>query len=317
MDWSSRGRLRRRSVGAAAGLAVVAAGYGTWQVLDGPQPQVIAVGDAVGGDFTCDQATGTSADFPDGLMPSGAIAVRLCSVGLEPDTFAVPADALVTGAGDLVDTINSASRTSEDPPGSCEADLGPRWEMAVQYPDASVRTVTGSVGGCDDIMLGGTEAWGVADVLLEDFREALVAQRASSVPPAGVRDDAVSCEAIDTGAGFMPWSDTSQLAAVTLCWATTAGGPLASASLTPEQTQIVLADLAANLRATPLRAFDYACPSWTDVRITGRDVWGDPVTIWTECRDFYVGEDYWVPSAPTLELLLGLAGQRMMPPPES
>lgn len=318
MERSTRHDVRSKAVAAAGVLAVVAAGYGGWQVLDGPDPQVIAEGDAVAGDFTCAEASSAAHDFPDGLLPEGVIAARLCAYGLEPGgNDVVPLDALTTGVSDLVTTVNGARRVGGDDR-SCNADQGPRWTMALQYPDGSVRSVTGDKDGCQDIALGDVEAEGVATVVVDQFIDRLAVQRRGATSPTAVSDTPVPCEALDAGSAVMPWSDPSRLTSATLCWVTTdvtaEGMSFESVPLTPEHTEVVLADLAANLRDAPLRAGGYACPSWSQVRITGRDPWGEPVTVWSECRDFYVEEQFWVPSAPTLELLLELSGQRLLPP---
>ncbi|MFW6773333.1 hypothetical protein ACOACO_03540 [Nocardioides sp. CPCC 205120] len=315
MQRSTRRAIRSNAVSAAGVLAVVAAGYGVWQVLGGPDPQVISAGDAVAGDFTCAEASSTRADFPDGLLPEGAIAARLCTYGhIDSETYSVPLDALTAGTADLVGMVNGARRVG-DGDRACNDDAGPRWTMALQYPDGSVRSLAGDEGGCEDVALGDVEVQGIAAAVVDLFVDRLAAQRRDATPPPDVPDDSVACDALDAGGAVMPWSDPSRLTSATLCWATTPGGPFASVPLTPEQTEVMLADLSANLRDTPLRAGGYACPSWTQVRITGRDLWGEPVTVWSDCRDFYVDQQLWVPSAPTLELLLELSGQRLLPPP--
>ncbi|MDF9716662.1 hypothetical protein INN71_16820 [Nocardioides sp. ChNu-153] len=316
MRGSTRRAFRSNAVAAAGVLAVGAAGYGVWQLLDGPDPQVIASGDAVAGDFTCAEASSAPADFPDGLLPEGAIAARLCAHGTETVTAdVVPLDALTSRAADLVELVNGARRVGNGER-SCNADAGPRWTMALQYPDGSVRSLAGEAYGCQDVTLGDAQVQGVGRTVVELFVDRLTAQRQGETPPADVPADPVACDAIDAGAAVMPWTDRSHLAAVALCWSTTPGAPFASVPLTPEQTEGVLADLTANLRDLPLRTRDYTCPSWSQVRITGRNAWGDPVTVGSDCREFSVDDvEHWVPSAPTLELLLDLSGQRMLPPP--
>lgn len=137
--------------------------------------------------------------YPGGDLPLGAVGVRLCPGALttaaDGTTFGAfiqaPADELTTGVDRLVQVVNDLS--AFDPDTACFADDGPHHVYWFRYPDGDARAVAYAEAGCHLLTVGKKRDYRDGERVAEAFADALLAQRASSAPPAATRTEGPTC----------------------------------------------------------------------------------------------------------------------------
>jgi hypothetical protein len=256
--------------------------------------------------------SGTKPTGP-GTLPEGAVSVRLCQ-GMGP-TFQPPADALVTGADELVGLVNEQPRTP--PPSGCNLDLGPGYLLAFAYPDGSVRTATGELYGCHQLTVGSVTRAN-PELPWERFAELLRAQRRTESPP---DDLTVSPNCGDTdiadGPGLSPVGRPDEMTAAVLCvrYQTATEQPTREVTIPTDDLAVLLADRTA--RAHPVPPPGDCPPNTPDWTIVGVSAWGDLTTTWTWCGAWSdEAGHYWRPGADAQRILDRLVAEAGRPVPE-
>lgn len=226
-------------------------------------------------------------------VPSGATAVRLCTGVGNP--IEVPGDALVTGVGDLIDTINALEVLPDNV--ACTQELGPGFQLVFDYPGGSPVAVNGEVYGCQKVTIGDTTRTSARDVWGR-FSELLAAQRKNLTPPA----DAVpatpnlDCTTLPAGPSVGRGED---LVAAVYC-VELRNGDLVSTDLSADDLSALTADIAAH---TKKNAGYVDCDVTPPVpAIIGITAWGDRVGLHAQCTNgwFTVDEptnSVWNPSS--------------------
>lgn len=247
-----------------------------------------------------------------GTLPEAAVSVRLCDgpgIG-----FDEPDDALVTGVDELVRVVNAQEVTG--PPRVCQTDLGTGYLLAFEYADGTVRSVTGELYGCHQLVVGATvrthpeRPW-------QRFIELLRTQRAASTPPAGLATRP-SCEdpSVETGIGISPTGRPDDMVSAILCvryQTATEHRPL-PIDVSSADLQVLLADRAARTHpAPPAGDCGPDTPSW---RLVGRTAWGDLTVVDAWCGQWGDGRGhYWDPGPQAQRVLDRLVAEAGTPTP--
>lgn len=148
----------------------------------------------------------TALRFPEGDLPSGATAVRLCAgVPAGMTMRAVPPlDALVTDVDRVIEVVNDleAPRGQSGEQGFCTSDGGADLAYWFGYPDGDWRAVGLGAYGCRILQVGQDMTRDEGTAVASAFAEALAAQREASTPPA--HHDQAVCEWLAPHARFSP-----------------------------------------------------------------------------------------------------------------
>lgn len=309
-----RARLARRRTAAAmvGGAAIVVAAVVVPLSLGGsgsPAPDPQAPTTSATASVECPPPD-TEPTGP-GTLPEGAVAVRLCDgPGLG---FDEPDDALVTGVGELVRVVNAQEVTGA--PGACESDLGTGYLLAFSYPDGTVRSVTGELYGCHQLVIGKTvradpeRPW-------EAFIGLLREQRSEATPATGLATRP-SCEdpGFETGIDTSPVGRPADMRAAVLCArydTATQHRPL-EVDVPPADLQVLLAD---REERDDLVAPPKGCEQPVDLQLVGTTAWGDVTVahlwcgLWSDERG-----GYWSLGAPAERIIDRLVAEAGTPTP--
>jgi hypothetical protein len=254
-------------------------------------------------------APGRDLPYPaDGVLPEGAVAVRLCNGPLlRTDTgqllatgFDAPDDVLTTGVGDLVDLVNGLEPAVTEGR-LCHSIAGPRFAYWFLYPDGDARAVLYDAGGCRDTTTAPGRLAGGGQALERGFARALLAQRAHEEPPG--TDEVAGCNPNDAPVSPIV---TSDLAFATLTYCTLPDGSrYREGHLTAAQVATANRDIRAG-------ASSRACTGRPFSMVRGYTVWGDRVVTSGTCHRYRLGRGTWTPSPRVVRMLEGL----VMGPPE-
>lgn len=136
--------------------------------------------------------------YPDGDLPSGAIAVRLCpgapTIGYDGARIGPhvqgPGNELTTGISPLIDLVNGLPEFQPDT--ACHLDAGANLAYWFRYPDGDARAVSYYEGGCHTLAVDEDLGRLEGERLASAFANAIATQRAQSDAPPP-QSDAPSC----------------------------------------------------------------------------------------------------------------------------
>lgn len=226
-------------------------------------------------------ASGTEIDEPDpaapDAVPEGATSARLCQG--PGTTFDVPADALVTGVGELVAAVNDQDVTGE--PQACTMDLGPGYRIAFGYDDGSSFVVSGQLYGCHTLVVG------------SGYRADPEAAQAAFLGLLDLQDQQADGETTETADASAPTCSYDQPAqpadyqvaftAAVLC-IDDGSGTQVSTEIDDDDLELLVRDMATHQTTAVLRCA--AEPPWPT--IVGTDDAGIAIPVPSEC-----GTGFW------------------------
>ena len=150
--------------------------------------------------------------YPDGDLPSGAVAVRLCPgaptiaytgarVGphVQP-----PLDELTTDVARVLDVVNGLPEFEAG--NGCPLDAGAKLVYWFRYPGGDARAVGYHEGGCHTLTVGPDRDYSNGERVATAFADALLAQRthAEARPPAGTDHPSCPVPAMTTPRSVLP-----------------------------------------------------------------------------------------------------------------
>lgn len=298
----------------AAGLAavlviawVVRGGDGSGAAVDysavAPVPEGIATG--------C-PPPGRDLPYPaDGVLPDGAVAVRLCNgppqrtetgAPVNP-LFDAPGDVLTTNVADLVALVNGLEPVVTKGR-LCYDTGGSNYVYWFLYPGGDARAVLFNPGGCEDTLTAPDRRVGGGQALAGAFRQGLLAERADQTPPG--TQDAAGCNPNDAPMSPIATPGVTDFATITYCVITgPQGNRYREGHLSGAQVGMVNRDIRAGRSPGP-------CVGRSFTLIRGLTVWGDRVWIGGTCHRYRLGKDTWTPSPAVVRMLDGLS----LGPPE-
>lgn len=232
-------------------------------------------------------------------LPAGATEVQLCPDGYDPDTTVLtPVEPLTEGVSELVDAINAAPLVPLAP--SCTNEFWRTFRVAILYPDGTRITLIGSVGSegmdsgtpraCD--RLGRDGAWRSGE-LLNSLRSAWVHQRGGT--RTGQPFQTPDCSRLSPS---LFSAELGEVSTAVVCGRGGGSGQPSPAVLTAEQTQELIADIAAGTRPQGNDSQDFP------ITMNLFTPWGEVITLykagltdsWGFLNDKRSGQ-MWTPSA--------------------
>ena len=224
----------------------------------------------------------------DGVLPSGAVAVRLCpgapivgTDGTRHGPFVQPvADELTTGVEPLTDLANSLPKYE---PGACPSDGGPLLVYWFRYPDGDARAVAYGERGCHTLAAAEGVERENGDELAQAFADALLEQRAATKPTTSrAQQAAPECPppTDQREVGVLPQVPMT-LTAATWCQVVRPN-KMRTAAVPPSLVRRLNNQLLGN----PVKGRDRCKPVGYWQSIEGFNQWGDRVTYWVTsgCR---------------------------------
>jgi hypothetical protein len=242
----------------------------------------------------------------DGVLPDGAVAVRLCNGPLlHTDTgelldtgFDAPDDALTTDVGALVELANGLP-PAETEGRFCSDDAGPNFAYWFVYPGGDARAVLFNPGGCGDTTTAPGRLVEGGEALAATFRRGLLAQRLDQTPPG--TDAVAGCNPNDAPLSPVATLDSVLLASLTYCVLT---GPHGAGY---REGHLTRAQLATVNRDTRVGGRPEGCASRRFSMLRGYTLWGDRVLISGICHSYRLGRDTWTASPAVVRMLEGLS----------
>jgi hypothetical protein len=223
-----------------------------------------------------------------GVLPSGAVAVRLCPgapiVGADgtrhgPSVQPVE-DELTTGVEPLTDLANSLPKYE---PGACPADGGPLLVYWFRYPDGDARAVAYGERGCHTLAVAEGVELENGDELAQAFADALLAQRSGTKPTRSAQErPAPECPppTDQRETGVLPQVPMNLTAAT---WCQVVSPNKMRTVVVPPSLVRRLND---QLLGNPVEGRDRCKPVGYWQSIEGFNEWGDRVSYWvvSDCR---------------------------------
>lgn len=219
--------------------------------------------------------------YPEGNLPLGAVAVRLCpgqpTIAYDGEQLGAPIqaprDELTVDVDAVVELVNGLPEFEQGT--ACPFDDGPHHVYWFRYPDGDARAVAYDEAGCHTAVVGEQVAHQDGEELATAFADALFAQRAGSRPPAGTSRKALECPA-------PPMSEpTSVLPSVPLAmtaatWCVGVGLHTMRSASVPED---LLERLNAGLLGAPAEERDRCEVTGHVTTLEGVTAWGDRVSF--------------------------------------
>jgi len=294
-DRRARRQRRRAAVAVFAGCVAVAASSVVGTALlrdDDARTDLVPTGQTTGTQdaippLDCPASRSADSDSGPGVLPSGAVAARLCDRDDPPFGAPAPLDTISGGLDALVDSVNRQPEGFE----ACFGGVGPSYLLLLQYPDSTVRRIALSFSGCGSIRVGPLTRKNPQGPF-DEFMRLVAEWRLTAEPPVVVTS--LSCSSVYRG--MLPIADPGEMIGPALLCVSYREGASTSVRVPDSDLETILEGWRDGPK-TPTEKGPGCGPTTPSWVLSGVTRWGDQVKIDAECDRPTNGQD-WVTLPP-------------------